>query len=42
MRQLADVIKQTAADMKRPSVAAGELNQLAVGLKARLSAFQVT
>jgi methyl-accepting chemotaxis protein len=42
MRELADVMKQTAADMKRPSVAAGELNQLAVGLKARLSAFQVT
>jgi methyl-accepting chemotaxis protein len=42
MRELADVIKQTAAGMKQSSVAAGELNQLAVELKARVSAFQVT
>ena len=42
MRELADVIKQTADGMKPSSVAAGELNQLAVELKARVSAFQVT
>jgi len=41
MRELAEVIKQTAAGMKQSSVAAGELNQLAVELKARVSAFQV-
>ncbi len=42
MRELADVIKQTAAGMKQSSLAAGELNQLAVELKERVSAFQVT
>ena len=42
MRELAEVIKQTAAGMKQSSVAAAELNQLAVELKARVSAFQVT
>jgi len=41
MRELAEVIKQTAAGMKQSSVAAGELNQLAEELKARVSAFQV-
>ena len=42
LQSLADVIKQTAAGMKQSSMAAGELNQLAVELKARVSAFQVT
>jgi len=42
MRELAEVIKQTAAGMKQSSVAAGELNQLATELKARVSAFQVS